>query len=188
MGTALLNVIMDFVVLAALGGTIFYAMRLTRSLDNFRNSRNELKDLIGQLTQNIDQAQNAISGLKNASNSAADDLDGVLHDSRKMAEELKMINETSNAMAGRLERLASEARHSAPVHEFEEEEGEMVDDTPHAMSEDNIEAPSFFIQDRDVGEDDPEDAATFSSQAEKDLYDALEKNKQKNKKASGGRS
>jgi len=181
MSAAILNVVMDFVVLAALAGTIFYAMRLTKSLENFRNNRNELKELIVQLSQNIDKAQNAISGLKNASNAAADDLDGVLHDSRKMAEELKMINETSNAMAGRLEKLASDSRRAAPAQDFEEyDDDEMIDDTPSG----NIETPSFFIQDRDLDEDDdPEDNKTFSSQAEKDLYNAL----QKNKKASGGR-
>ena len=173
MDTALISVIMDFVVLAALGGTIFYAMRLTQSLNNFKNSRNELKDLILELTKNIDQAQNAIEGLKKASNTAADDLDGVLHDSRKMSEELKLINDTSNALAGRLEKLASEGRRSAPAAPAAEE-------VQYDEQEDNIETPSFFIQDRDRG-DEGEGTQEFSSQAEKDLYEAL----QKNKKAGG---
>ncbi len=183
MSAAILNVVMDFVVLAALAGTILYAMRLTRSLENFRNNRNELKELIVQLSQNIDKAQNAISGLKNASNAAADNLDGVLHDSRKMAEELKMINEASNAMAGRLEKLASNSRRAAPAPHREDNDydndDEMIDEEP----EDSMRAPSFFIQDRDTDDDDTAPGKSFSSQAEKDLYNAL----QKNKKASGGR-
>jgi seryl-tRNA synthetase len=181
MSAAILNVVMDFVVLAALAGTIFYAMRLTRSLENFKSSRNELKDLILQLSQNIDKAQDSIAALKKASNAGADDLENVLHDSRKMADELKMINEASNAMAGRLERLASDNRRASPVQDFEDydDEDEMEDEPPS----NTLKAPSFFIQDRDVDEDDPEDDKTFSSQAEKDLYNAL----QKNKKASGGR-
>ena len=95
MSSALLSLIMDFVVLAALVGTIYFAFRLSRSLDNFRKHRDEMKNLIAELTRNINDAKDAIDALKATGNIAANNMEDVLYDSRRMAEELKMINETS---------------------------------------------------------------------------------------------
>jgi chromosome segregation ATPase len=198
MSTALLSLVMDFFVLAALGGTIYYTLRLSKSLANFKSSRDELKLLIQELTQNIDEAQRAIEGLKKTSNIAADNLDGVLHESKKMAAEMKFINETSDGLANRLEKLAERNRKVAesmnPAASMIEPDPDYPSYRPARAS--NVDMPSFFIQDREYGDDegegevwsDDEAAAPlgqFSSQAEKDLYDALQKNK---KKSGGGRS
>ena len=169
---------MDFVVLLALGGTIYYVMRLSTALNDFKKYRAELEKLILELTTNIDQAQGAIAGLKKTSDTAANDLDDVLHDARRMAEELKMINETSDSLATRLEQSARGARvSSVPVGEFDD----MPDDEGGFAAEYDDEdevSPSFFIQDTEFerrdenevlgGEDDE-----FASQAERELYEAL---------------
>lgn len=184
MSTELLSLIMDFAVLAALGGTIFYVLQLSRNLNNFKSHRAELKSVILELTSNIDRAQDSIEGLKNASNAAAVDLEDVLHDSRQMLDELKMINETGNNLADRLEGLAQRNRRVAQgLEDAPSLEGEeYIDDTPPVREQDNREDPSFFIQDRDFDEGDHtqpqgEHAGdTLSSQAERDLYEALMKN------------
>lgn len=190
----IISLIMDLAVMIALGGTIYYTLRLSKSLTNFKSSRDELKLLIQELSTNIDEAQRAIEGLKKTSNIAADNLDGVLHESKKMAAEMKMINETSEGLAGRLEKLAERNR---KVAENLSPAMPMPDpDFPshRPASASNVDMPSFFIQDREYGlseeeqwSDDeqaaPASTGQFSSQAEKDLYDAL----QKNKKKSGGR-
>lgn len=187
---AQLSLIMDFVILLALGGTIYYAMRLSRSLDNFRAHREALKAVVGELTRNIDEAQRAIEGLRNASNAASGNLDGVLRDARKMAEELKMINDTSNGLAGRLEKLAERnrkvAQGMAEPSSFLSTDYDL--DEPHRPARSgSVDAPSFAIHDRDVGgyeEDDwGSESGDFSSQAERDLYEALQKNR---KKTGGG--
>lgn len=185
----LLSVILDVVVLMALGGTIYYAMRLSNALDNFRTQRSELKSLIADLGAHIDEAQNAIAGLKKASDVAADNLDDVVHDAKRMAQELKLINEASDAMADRLERVAI-ARSGGEYHDprpFEEDLEKLEKDF---AGDEDIVAPSFFIQDshfdeeEDVDWGDEQGGEGFASQAEKDLYEALQKNKHK---ASGGR-
>ncbi|MEZ5815118.1 MAG: DUF6468 domain-containing protein [Alphaproteobacteria bacterium] len=185
MNTAILSLILDFVVLAALVGTIYFALRLSSSLNNFRKHRNEMKTLIAELSKNINEAQSAIEGLKATSNIAANNLDDVLHDSRRMAEELKMINETSDNIANRLEKLATGAPSYESADDFEEsdyEEEEYYDDMEAANTDSrNPEPPSFFIQDREfddknVGENASAapDSGTFVSEAEKELLQALQ--------------
>ena len=193
---SMLSLIMDFFVMVALGGTIYYTMKLSKSLTNFKSSRDELKLLIQELSTNIDEAQRAIEGLKKTSNIAADNLDGVLHESKKMAAEMKFINETSDGLANRLEKLAERNRKVAENMNptvMIEPDPDYPSHRPARAS--NVDMPSFFIQDREYGEgeeegwtDEEQPASAhgqFSSQAEKDLYDALQKNK---KKTGGGRS
>lgn len=180
MGTELLSLILDFAVLAALTGTIYFALRLTKSLNNFRAQRTEMKKLMDELNRNINDAQNAIDSLKTTGNTAANNIEDLLHDSRKMAEELKMINEASDNIADRLEGLTTS---KGAANSFEEDE---YFDEPQAANTDEgpIEPPSFFIQDRefDEGLDDETDA--LISEAEKELMEAL----QNNKKAGKGRA
>ncbi|MCC6598357.1 MAG: hypothetical protein IT559_06175 [Alphaproteobacteria bacterium] len=182
---SLLSLVMDFVLLLALAGGMYYMMRLSRSLDNFREHREALKAVIVELGRNIDEAHRAIDELRKSSNTAADNLEDVLHDSRKMVDELKMINATGDGLASRLEKLAERARKaaqgrfeddydSAPSHEKTEE--------PYRPAHrGNVDAPAFSIQDRDVSLPEEDDWAQapeeFSSQAERDLYNALKKNK-----------
>ncbi len=184
MSADLLSLIMDFVVLVALGGTIYFAMRLNNGLTNFRSSREELKTLISELSENIDQAQSSIESLRKASNTAANNLEDVLHDSKRMAEDLRMINDASNSLANRMEGLAQKNRLAAQNLTNEDfEDDEFFDEengNDNAPIRGNIETPSFFIQDKEF---DDNDTGEFSSQAEKELYEALKKNK---KKRSGG--
>lgn len=179
MSMTLLSTILDFAVMTALIGTIYFAMRLSNSLNNFRAHRNEMKTLIAELSRNINDAENAIHSLKATSNKAADNLDDVLHDSRRMAEELKLINESSNSIATRLERLAAGGNRYEASSDLEAEE---YYDDMEAANTDNSPAdpPSFFIQDREFEDGDAESANV--SEAEKDLLQAL-----KNKKSGGGR-
>ena len=179
MSTDLLSLFLDFAVLIALTGTIYFALRLSKSLNNFRSHKNEMKKLMDELNRNINDAQNAIDGLKTASNHAATDLEDVLHDSKKMAEELKIMNEASNNIADRLEGAVSGTKRMQPSVSEDEE----YFDEPEVANTDEgpLEPPSFFIQDREF-----EDDADFEgelSEAEKDLYEAI----QNNKKAGKGR-
>lgn len=192
MSTEILSLIMDVFVMGALGGTIYYTLRLSRSLNNFKSSREELKALIADLGKHIDEAQGAIEGLKKNSNIAADNLDGVLHDAKKMAAEMKFINETSEGLANRLEGLAERNRKVAeglnPANIYAEPDPDFPSQPHRPAASSNIDAPSFMIQDREFEDDldeefESEEGLNFASQAEKDLYDAL----QKNKKKSGGR-
>ncbi len=176
MTAELLSLILDFVILVALVGTIYYALHLSRSLNSFKKNRDEMKAMIGDLTKNIDDAQTAIDGLKAASHIAADNLDDVLHESKKMAEELRMINETSNSLANRLESSASASRAHAPTPpSYIEDMDEGDDFDPEPVDNDVIEPPSFFIQDREFEDDDFDDNEDVElSRAERELIEALQ--------------
>lgn len=188
MSAQLLSLTMDFAVLMALAGAIYYTLRLSRSLNNFKAHREELRSMITELSRNIDEAHRAIEGLRKSSNVAADNLEGVLHDAKKMGEELRFINETSDGLAGRLEKLAEKNRKIAeamPSSGGYTSSGYEDPDFPaqsyRPLSAANVDAPSFFIQDREIEEDEDwsGEGEDFASQAEKDLYEALQKNKKK---------
>lgn len=187
MNAELLSLIMDFVVLIALGGTIYYAMRLSKALNNFRAHREALKGLILDLSTHIDKAQLSINNLKQTSDSAASDLDDVLHDARRMAEELKMINATGDALASRLERAAKDARNApaAPASSSAASQNDgyydanSVSDVGYeapAREPSNLDMPSFFIKDADFdrGAEEEFNEEEFTSRAERELYEALQ--------------
>ena len=58
--SGILSLLLDVIVLAGLGVTIFYCIRLSTSLNNFRQYRQEFNVLLQDLSQNIDKAQNGV--------------------------------------------------------------------------------------------------------------------------------
>ncbi|GJL84374.1 MAG: hypothetical protein DHS20C02_01490 [Micavibrio sp.] len=201
MSGPLLSIVLDIVVLIFLGMTIYYAMRLSKSLNNFRVQRNEMKNLVAALAKNIDQANSAIAGLKAAGNSSGEKLQGLINESITLSDELQLMNEAGNNLAKRLENLAegSSARSSSHISD------EAIRKSEPDTSRDDIGAP-FLIQDRDFeqpfdgaegseessgwGDEDidldvPQDMASdLHSRAERELFQALQKNLKK--KSSGG--
>lgn len=164
---------MDFVLLAGLGVMIFYAYRLSKSLDNFKKYREEFGQVIRELGQYIDEAQGAIDKLKDATQLSGEQLDDRIKDATLLADELQLINDAGNSLATRLEVLAEKNRKLA---QGDEEESLRSAGGVH----------DFMIQDRDyeLGEESGDEdgfesvgGERFSSQAEKELYDALQTKK-----------
>lgn len=200
MGPDILSVILDVVVLLFLAGTIYYAVRLSASLKIFRDSRAEFESLIGALSRNIGEAQRAIEILKSATHSAGRELQQILDESMHLADELRLINEAGNNLATRLEGLAEKSRKMVQPQEFGAEFKDhglqLKAEPPPAMPKSFApveERMNFSIKDRDFSDGDDlrepagrEDMAYvssgFKSQAERELYEAL----QKNKKSGGG--
>lgn len=188
----MLPLIIDIVILVCLGVTIFYAMRLTAALNNFKAHRKEFEGLMGDLSQNIAQAQNAMMALKTASKKTGSDLQEKISDAVALCDELQLMTEVGNKLAGRLEDGATASKKPAALNEKKE-------------------LPSFFIKDPEFGEDDalesdPQEAegsrgdtnvkpfalhdrdedtkpkalgdgAHLQSEAEKELFKALQRNK-----------
>lgn len=195
-----LSLMMDIVVLLALGVTIFYAVRLSNSLNAFKKYRSEFETLIKTLSDNIDQAYGAIEALKGASEQAGRDLQDTLSDSQYMIDELRLINEASDNLAHRLEQAALKGRKPDEAVQAHQGGGagtkadrdeddpswqstlsvKMRDDkkgeaskAPAKKAADKDGASIFSIRDpdyeRDAGSND-----AFASQAEQDLYEALQ--------------
>jgi hypothetical protein len=183
---ATISLAMDVVVLAALAVTIYYAVRLSRSLNAFRQYRQEFSSVLGQLSHNIEQANAAILGMKEASRSSGEHLQELIDQSRLLSDELNLINQASDSLAGRLETLAEKNRRIAngqPIanDEMPEKKGKPAKrNGAHAAGGISAEEKSFFIQDRDYGADEADDAGIpeeLHSQAERELFKALHKNK-----------
>ena len=179
--SGILSLLLDVIVLAGLGVTIFYCIRLSSSLNNFRQYRQEFNVLLQDLSQNIDKAQNAIAKLKDSSFEAGEDLQKVINNSRNLADELQLMNDMGNALANRLERVSEKSR-SASTGKVDFEDDKSKKPTRKAAPK-----SAFFIQDREF-EDDMVDAdngfeddmnddtGEFQSKAEKELFEALKKN------------
>lgn len=183
----MLSLILDVAVLVGLGFTIYYCIRLSKSLNNFRQYRQEFNTLLQELSRNIGKAQDAIENLKDSSYEAGEDLQKVINSSRNLADELQLMNDMGNALANRLERLSDKGRDQVndtgrkPLSEKAPSKASKV--------QEKESAPSFFIQDREFDRDeasyddesdfmdeDGDDTGEFQSKAERELYEALQKN------------
>lgn len=167
-----LSIILDIAVLIGLGFTIFYCLKLSNSMNNFRQQRTDMNHLIEKLSKNIDEALRAIDGLKIAGDRSGRELQKIINESKAMADELNIINEAGNNLATRLESLADGNRFNATYAE-----GPDVIDEPVRRSAEG----GFFIQDRDYNDegfaDNDDLPEAGQSQAEKELLEALRKNK-----------
>jgi uncharacterized phage infection (PIP) family protein YhgE len=170
MSGSVLSIFLDILVLVFLGITIFYAIRLTESLNAFRKSRQDFDNVMRALSKNITDAQRGIENLKTMTKESSK----TISDSRRMAQELQSINQESLALINRLESAASGKLLA-----------EALDD-PAAFDifDGGGEEEAFSIYDSDYEEKPAkkeEAPSSFQSQAERDLYDAL----QRNRKSSG---
>lgn len=164
-----LSFVMDLIVLAALAVTIYYAVRLSRSLNAFRQYRQEFSNVLNQLSRNIEQANLAILGMKEASRSSGEHLQELVDSARLLADELTLINQASDSLAGRLESLAEKNRKVA--------NDEVPQKKPRTKAQPADK--SFFIQDKDFEEESLDEAGIpeeLQSQAERELYKALQQN------------
>ncbi|PCJ97531.1 MAG: hypothetical protein COA45_09705 [Zetaproteobacteria bacterium] len=217
MSGELIALFLDIIILAFLGATIFYVMRLSRNLNTFKAHRREFNNVITSLLSSIDQAERSIQTLKQVSAQEAGDLEDLILQSKAMSEELKIINEAGEGMAKRLEVLAEKNREAvqmsrssarpsvsslrSPPSRSRRTQG----DSAHGRSEkdytstlknvekptEEMEMPSFMIQDRDIADldtlennldssvsnDSDDMPEELQSQAERELFDALRASK-----------
>jgi chromosome segregation ATPase len=177
-----LSVGLDVLVLTFLGVTIYYALHLSKSLNNFRAHRDEFGKVVRELTMNIEAAQEAVQSLKETGNRSGDDLQEVVDEAVILRDELKMINDVSNALASRLEGLAQKSRNSTGGPDYSVQEEEFISESDESLEEytDPQEKYPFFIRDPDyAGDDDHEQDGDLHSEAERDLYKAIQSNKKK---------
>jgi hypothetical protein len=171
-----LSMIMDFVVLGFLGVTIFYAIRLTNSLNNFRAMRQEFQHIMRQLTNNIEDAQRGVDNLKAVTRDSGQTLQKLINEAKVVARELEGVSKGSSARPS----IGSMVR-PAIMRDVEEEAFKLLE--RELLQED--EEDGFSIFDREYEEEpqpDPKESSNLKSRAERDLYEALQKNK-----TSGGR-
>jgi hypothetical protein len=202
MGGSVMALVLDIVVIVMLGVTIFYALRLSRHLDTFRSNRSDMEKLIRELSTQITRAQEGISTLDEISKERGDELRRLVAKAQGLSDELQLMTESGNSLAGRLEGLATKNRTiidelsdatinrvypggKPPPTPYQPEERKVVR-TPlgASASSSSSSASPFAIRDPDfegyekkssLEERSPFEESGFSSQAERDLADALKK-------------
>jgi len=104
------GIILDIVTIFVMSVAVYYAVSLNRSLMRARDGRVELTQLIANLSEALNRADVAVKTMKVTASDYELSLQKQIAVSRGLIDELSFINDTSNALANRLERLASLAR------------------------------------------------------------------------------
>lgn len=207
MGSGVFGLVLDIVVIAMLGVTIFYALRLSRHLETFRSNRADMQTLIRELGSQITKAQEGIGALDDMSRERGDELRRLVAKAQGLLDELHLMTESGDSLATRLEGLATKNRAmidklgqattgavypggkpdsfppeplAAPSKREERTPPRTSPRTPLGSSPFTIRDPDFTEGDADGNEarasraDIPSRRGEdFSSEAERDLADAL---------------
>lgn len=105
-----LSLILDVVILVLLGLTIVYAARLSLQLRRLRDSKSDLDRIVRELVKNIDRADRAIGGLKEAARDSGMELQEAIDKASSLADELGVITDSGDRLASRLEGLVDAGR------------------------------------------------------------------------------
>lgn len=109
------SLILDVVVVVLLGLTIVYAARLSLQLRRLRDSKSDLDKVVRDLIKNLDRADRAISGLKEAARDSGSELQAAVDKAMALSDELQLITDSGDRLASRLEGLVDKARPMAPA-------------------------------------------------------------------------
>jgi len=100
------SLLIDVIVIALLGATIYFAFRLDRRLQSVRNVQNELAGVIRELNSAAARAEAGIQGLKMAAQSSGQQLEEQIHSARVVGDELAILLKSSE----RVGRVAESVR------------------------------------------------------------------------------
>lgn len=100
-----LSLILDVVILVLLGLTIVYAARLSLQLKRLRDSKSDLDKIVKELVKNIDRADRSVQALKDEAKNTGTDLQRAIGNAVSLADELQLMTESGDRLAGRLEKL-----------------------------------------------------------------------------------
>jgi uncharacterized protein YhaN len=195
-----LSLALDVLIIVLLIATIIYAARLSLHLKKFRNARAEMDDVVKDLSRQINKADKAVNGLNTTVTNSSEELQLKMDNAKAMFDELDMVVQSGDALANRLEELAVRNRKI-----LDGEEGDLADLAKSKKnrggddydlrvnkiikSAEETEEPSgnpFSIRDYDVDRGDPSENSGLTlddndmlSDAERDLYNALQNKKQR---------
>ena len=183
----------DILITCLLAATIFFAVKLSRHLDSFRSNRSDMENLIRELSNQITRAQEGISVLDELSANRGDELRSTISKAQGLSDELQLMTESANSLAERLEVMA--IRNREIVTEMDKKAMDMVYPSERSAMPAPLTATRtpkyeetltkakpvksvddvFSIRDPDYEDDLEDEQDDFSSQAERDLADALKR-------------
>lgn len=191
-----ISFVFDILITGLLGATIFFAVKLSRHLDTFRSNRADMENLIRELSNQITRAQEGISVLDELATSRGDELRSIISKARGLSEELQLMTESGNSLATRLENMAvrnrelvdemdvralgmvypgskSQASSSSEVPPLRAARPARYEETLNRAKTESAADSIFSIRDPDFEDDESAADDGFSSQAERDLAEAL---------------
>ncbi|MFN3827069.1 MAG: DUF6468 domain-containing protein [Micavibrio sp.] len=169
MSSGLLGMMLDGLVLLFLAATIFFAVRLSVHLRQFREGRKDLEKLVGDLGSQIAKAEKSIETLKDSARDASRSLQQQLDEARAVADDLEIMTRGANNIADRLDRSAERHRGStSPVQENESARGSRKESDGF---------PGFAIRDAEAERQDRLSGDGAGSVAERELMEALQSRK-----------
>jgi hypothetical protein len=109
MGSAT-NMLLNVLILVALGVTIFYCLRLSRQFNQMRADRKAFETLIQALNLASARAEGSIHAFKEVAVGNGDILQDKINKGRAMADELEIMIQAGDSLADRLQTLAEKSR------------------------------------------------------------------------------
>lgn len=119
--TDMINLGLDGLLLLFLAAVLFACLRVNKRLADMRNGQAELADLVSRLEAATNQAKESLGHLRKESGAAEESLRHEAKRARALADELTLITEAGDNLAGRLEKkLTGKAQGSdarvTPLH------------------------------------------------------------------------
>lgn len=113
MDDKLLLVLMDVLVLAALGVTMYMMRNVSASIRVIREGKTELQQLLQQMNLHISNAQHAIEEMNKLADNKAKLIQKQIDGATAAVDELQFIQRAADNVAQRLEKLTGQA--AAPM-------------------------------------------------------------------------
>lgn len=110
----LILILMDILVLLALGGTMYFLRRISGSIGVIRQGKTELQQLLQQLNVHISNAQHAIENMNKLADDKGKAIQKQIENANAAIDELQFIQRAADNVAQRLERLAGSNQSSEP--------------------------------------------------------------------------
>jgi hypothetical protein len=115
-----LILLLDLLVLVALGGAIVYMKALLSNIKVIREGKTELQQLLQQLNVHISNAQHSVDSMKKLADDKAKVIQKLIENATASAEELQFIQKAADNVAQRLEKLTGQA--AVPIKNDQEEQ------------------------------------------------------------------
>ena len=103
-------IFLDLLVIGLMAATIVYAVSLNRSISKLRDGKAELATLLANLAEAVAHADVAIKGMKAIAGEYDSSLSQRIGTARALIDELNVINETADNLAGRIEKAVHGGR------------------------------------------------------------------------------
>lgn len=192
-----LSLVLDGIIVILLIATIIYAARLSLYLKKFKESREDLEGIIKNLSTHIDKAEGAVQTLNESVEDASEDLQRRMNKANAMFDELDIVVQSGDSLANRLEELAVRNRKILDGgegdiddlvkvtggSEYEERLENIVKKVEEQRSDKQVSPSPFMIRDTELEKDGIVDEGftlednEVLSDAERDLYDTIQKKK-----------